>query len=338
MIRARKAVQASVLALASMASAWGQNTTYDQGVSAFKSKQYAEAAELFAQAESAAPGATDALLYEGKALANLGRFAAAEKPLRLVLLKHPTSIDGLAFLGYVLNRENKPEESLQYYSLAAKLAPPAADDLKIVALDYVLLNDFPSATRWLEKAVELDPLNAECRYFLGRAYFEVGRFREAKPAFLKALELQPQYAKAEDYLGLIFQSEDDKAAAELAFKNAIAWEKAEGHPSEHPYLHLADLYESENRDLDAVASLNEAKRIAPASWLISDRLGRVYLHIGDLEAARRELERAIQSNPKNASAHYLLGRAYQKLGLRDRANEEFLRAQKLFGSGHGPTN
>lgn len=338
MIRARKAVPVTTLMLCWAASAWGQSSTYDRGVSAFKSKQYAEAAELFAQAESEAPGTTDALLFEGKALANLGDFAAAEKPLRLMVVKHPTSVDGLAFLGYVLNRENKPGESLQHYGLAAKLAPPAADDLKIVALDYVLLNDVRSATRWLEKAVELDPMNAECRYFLGRTYFEVGRFREAKPEFLKALELQPQYAKAEDYLGLIFQSENDKAAAEQAFKNAIAWGKAEGHPSEHPYLHLGGLYESENRELDAVASLKEAKRTAPASGLVSDRLGRVYLHLGDLEAARQELEKAIQSDPNNASAHYLLGRAYQRLGLRGRATDEFRRAQKLFGSGQGPTN
>lgn len=338
MIRAAKAVQLTVLLLCCEASAWGQTSTYDRAVSAFKAREYAQAAELFARAETEAPGATDALLYQGKALANLGYFPEAEKPLRLMVLKHPESVDGLAFLGYVLNRENKAAESLKYYNLAAQLASPAADDLKIVALDYVLLNDVPSATGWLEKAVQLDPRNGECWYFLGRAYFEAGRFRQAKPAFTKALELEPHYAKAEDYLGLILQSENDKAAAEKAFKDAIAWAQADGHPSEHPYLHLADLYDSENRDVDALGPLNEAKRIAPASGLVSDRLGRVYLHLGQVQAARHELEEAIQHDPNNASAHYLLGRAYEQLGLAERAKDEFRRAEELFGSGQGPTN
>ena len=37
---------------------------------------------------------------------------------------------------------------------AAALQSPTGDDLKIVALDYVLLNDYSDAVRWLEKAVE----------------------------------------------------------------------------------------------------------------------------------------------------------------------------------------
>lgn len=326
------AVQLAGFILGCALAACGQASSYGQAVSAFKAKQYARSAELFARAEAETPGTTDALLYQGKALANLSRFAEAEKPLRLMVAKHPESVDGLAFLGYVLNRENKAAESLQYYNRAAKLATPAADDLKIVALDYVLLNDIPAATHWLKKALELDPANAECYYFLGRAYFEAGLFRDAKPMLLKALDLQPHYSKAEDYLGLILRSENDKEGAEQAFKNAIAWEWDAGHASEHPYLHLADLYDSENRDADAVAPLREAKRIAPASALISYALGKVYLHLGQPQAARQQLEQAAERDPTNASVHYLLGRAYQQLGQREKAADEFRRAQALFGN------
>ena len=45
-------------------------------------------------------------------------------------------------LGFVLNRENRPVESLEFYTKAAAITRPTADDLKIVGLDYVLLDDY----------------------------------------------------------------------------------------------------------------------------------------------------------------------------------------------------
>jgi hypothetical protein len=56
-------------------------------------------------------------------------------------------------LGFVLNRENKPAESLEIYTQAAQLMRPKSDDLKVVALDYALLNDNPDTVRWMPQAV-----------------------------------------------------------------------------------------------------------------------------------------------------------------------------------------
>src|ERR1700721_394038 len=187
-----------------------QTDTYTRAVASFKTKDYRKAADLFTEVEAESAGTTDAMLYKGKCLANLGDFAEAEATLRAYLERHPESPDALAFLGFVLHRENKPQESLEFYNRAAKIEGPHADDLKIVALDYVLLNDLQDAVKWLEKCKAMEESNADCWYYLGRAYFTDGRFREAKPSFQMALELRPRDAKAEDYLGLILESENQR--------------------------------------------------------------------------------------------------------------------------------
>src|SRR5712691_3705297 len=76
-----------------------------RGLSEFRAGDYGAAAAHFARAEEAAPGATDALLYESKAYIHLEQFTAAEGALRRYLLAHATSDDALYLLGYVLHRE-----------------------------------------------------------------------------------------------------------------------------------------------------------------------------------------------------------------------------------------
>src|SRR6266481_2063067 len=166
------------------------------GLSEFSKGNFSSAAALFARAEEAAPGATDALLYASKAYIHLERFTAAEGALRRYLLGHAASGDALYLLGYVLHREGKAAESLETYTRAAQLRTPIGDDLKIVGLNYVLLNDYPDAIKWLEKAEETEPKNKEAWYFLGRAYYTKSRLPEARKAFLTVLESDPRDAKA----------------------------------------------------------------------------------------------------------------------------------------------
>src|ERR1700733_5953717 len=125
---------------------------FDRGMAEFRAGNYSSAAVLFADAETASPGATDALLYQAKSLVHLQDFAGAERALRGYLPSHPDSSDALYMLGFVLNRQNRPAESLASYTKAASIGRPRGDDLKMVGLDYVLLGDYADAIQWLKKA------------------------------------------------------------------------------------------------------------------------------------------------------------------------------------------
>src|SRR5258707_11412676 len=293
------------------------------GLSEFSKGNFTSAAALFARAEEAAPGATDALLYEGKAYIHLEQFTAAEGALRRYLLAHATSSDALYLLGYVLHREGKAAESLETYTKAAQLRTPTGDDLKIVGLNYVLLNDYPDAIKWLERAVEAEPKNKEAWYFLGRAYYTKSRLPEARKAFLTVLQLDPRDAKAENNLGLILESEALPDAAMDAYRKAIQWQELSVHPSEQPYLNLGSLLIEQSQVGKAIPLLQKAVELAPKDAICRLKLGTAYLRLGKLKDAQRDLEKAVQLAPDDPVAHYQLGKLYKEMKALDRARTEF---------------
>ncbi len=234
------------------------NSDFDRGLAEFRAGNYSAAAALFASAEAASPGATDALLYQAKALVHLQAFAEAEQALRGYGRSHRDSSDALYMLGFVLNRENRPAESLASYTEAAAITLPTADDLKIVGLNYVLLDDYGDAIKWLEKAVALDGTNRDAWYYLGRAYYTKARLVEARNAFQTILDLDPRNAKAENNLGLILETEGEPAAAMEAYRKAIAWQEQNSQPSEQPYVNLGNLLMEQGQIKEAIEPLEKA--------------------------------------------------------------------------------
>jgi tetratricopeptide (TPR) repeat protein len=304
---------------------------FDRALAEFRGGNYAQAAEMFAHVDTAAPGTTDALLYRAKALVHLQDFAAAEKALRGYLQSHRDSADALYMLGFVLNRENRPADSLVIYTQAAAITRPTADDLKIVGLDYVLLDDYGDAINWLEKAVALDSKNKDAWYYLGRAYYTKSRLGEARKAFHTVLDLDPFNAKAENNLGLILETEGQPAAAMEAYRKAIAWQEQNSQISEQPYVNLGNLLAEQGRPQEAAEPLKKAVALAPNNAFCHMTLGIYYRKAGQMKQAQSELLRATELEPNNAVAHYQLGRLYKDINDLPHAKAEFDRTAELQG-------
>jgi tetratricopeptide (TPR) repeat protein len=302
---------------------------YSRGVAAFRAGEYSAAADLFAQAETATPGTTDALVYQAKALVHLQNFSASESALRRYVALHTDSNEALYLLGFVLHRENKASESLEIYTRAAALKNPTADDLKIVGLDYVLLNDYANAIKWLEKAVELDPENKDAFYYLGRAYYTRGLLPESRRAFLTVLDLDSHDARAENNLGLILESEAKPNEALEAYRKAIEWQEGSPHRSEQPYLNLGSLLLELDRTREAIPPLEKAVELGVNNANCHLKLGTGYLRTNRLREAQRELEKAERLEPGNAAIHYQLARFYKQTHQMDKAKIEFQRTEEL---------
>ena len=309
---------------------------YDRALAEFRAGNYSSAAVRFASIDAAFPGGTDALVYRSKCLVHLQDFPGAEKALHSYLELHHDSSDALYMLGFVLNRENRPEDSLAAYTQAAAITPPTSDDLKIVALDYVLLNDNADAIKWLEKAVAFDSKNKDAWYYLGRAYYTRSRLSEARKAFQTVLDLDSRNAKAENNLGLIFETEGNVNAAIEAYRLAIAWLEQTSQIDEQPYVNLGNILAEQDRTQEAAPPLEKAAVLAPKNAYCHLTLGVFYRKIGETQKARRELLRATELDPNNAVAHYQLGRTYKDLNDLTHAKTEFDRTAALQGKAAGP--
>ena len=311
--------------------------TYAKAKQAYALGDYRTAAELFGKSAAGerglAPEArTDALLMQGRCLTELGEYEAAEPVIRAYLDVEKKSYQALYLLGYVLERENKPKDSLRVFTRAATVSAPRPEDLRLVALDYILLDDYDDAIRWLTRAVSGDASNVEAWYDLGRTHMHVGKFAEAEEEFRRVLAINPRETRALNNIGLCYDAQNRFDEALGAYDRAIEAGKDSPHPSEQPLLNKGALLNTESRFEEALAPLRKAVALAPSSSRCHEELSRAYIgtHLDDL--AREEMERAVSLDPKSPSLHYQLSQIYRRAGLAGLAQSELKMSSELYGT------
>lgn len=309
---------------------------------------------------------SDAPLAKARSLADTGKASDAERAVREYLEKNKDSAKGHFLLGYILFREiqesagvksgtgaaayaekitdgadasirdSKARASLAEYTEGAKYHEPGALDLKIVALDYVLLGDYANADHWLTRSLEWNPNDSESWYYLGRTKYNENRFAEAISAFEKCLQLDPKNVKAEDNLGLSYAGLGRNEEATAAYQNAIMWQSHLLIKNSGPYINLGSLLLDASRPVEAISNLLQAIEISPRDSKAHELLGRAYSHSDQLQKAQSEMEKAVELNPKSGPLHCMLAQIYKKEGMSEKAQPEFERCAALSGTHSSP--
>jgi tetratricopeptide (TPR) repeat protein len=286
----------------------------------------------------------------------------AERDVRQYVETHPDSADGHFLLGHILfreiqeqaavrgasgasyaerstgadSKETKAKASLAEYTEGAKHHAPSAADLRIVALDYVVLGDYPDADKWLTKMLEWNPNDAEGWYYLGRTKYNENRFDEAVRAFQQSLNLDPKNVKAEDNLGLSYAGLNRTDDAITAYQTAIGWQKDAPTKNPGPFINMASLLLDQNRTAESVTYLKQAIEISPRESKSHELLGKAYSRLDQLADAQSELEKAVELAPRNPNLPCMLGPLYRKQGLFDKAKLELGRCAALTGTHASP--
>lgn len=294
---------------------------------------------------SKGPSSATDPLAGARALVDQGQWDRAESRLRQVLRAQPESAEAHFLLGYVFFRQiqaaareghidpnyqaQHAKAALAEYTEGAKYRTPSAFDLKVVALNYVLLDDYADADRWLTKSVAIDGKDFDAWYHLGRTKYNENRFQEAIEAFQKCLELDPRDVKAEDNLGLSYAALERREDAMSAYRTAIDWQSHSIVKDAGPFIDRGTLLLEENHAREAILDLSEAVALSPQEFRAHAELGKAYSKINELGKAQLELEKAIALEPQDAALHYVLGQIYRREGLLDKAKAEFARTAEL---------
>lgn len=292
------------------------------------------------QSEIPAPSATpesdlpashpaDQLVTAEQVLVERGDYLDAQKHLSAYLSDHADSADAHFLLGYVLYREDKPQDSLAEYTRGAHLRKPDANALAVVAMDYVLLRDYPDADKWLTQATAWSPDNALYWYYLGRTKYSENRFQEAVDSFTRVLTLHPQDVRAEYNLGLAYAGMNRDDDAVYAYQTAIVWQEHDAQQDPQPYLDLGILLAQQGHADEAIPDLQKGVELDTRNPRAHEELGRAYEQVRDLARAGSEIEKAISLAPNISALHFEMGRIYQKEGLTAQAKEEFARCAAL---------
>jgi tetratricopeptide (TPR) repeat protein len=270
-------------------------------------------------------------LAQARSLLDAGKAKESETILRDYLSQNPSSADAHFLLGYALFREQRAKESLAELTTGAKFRQPRADELKIVAADYVMLGDFSDADKWFTQVVSQIPDDADAWYLLGRTKYNEDEFAAAISSFERALALHPRHVEAENNIGLAWKELNDSGKAKTAFLAAIEWQ-GNSPVDAQPFLNLGTLLADSNQVADALPYLTKATELSPQNPTVHEQLGKAYFAMNRLPEAQAELERAIALSPETATLHYKLGQILRKAGLQERARQEFAIVEKLSGA------
>src|SRR4051794_2396312 len=119
-----------------------------------------------------------ALLQEATQLHRQGRLADAERCYRAALARDPKSFDALYLLG-MLTMQQRPDEAATLVSAAVRINPRSCDALMLLGSIKLSQRRFDEALGCFDRAVVLQPNNADVRYNRAVASDQAGRLPQS---------------------------------------------------------------------------------------------------------------------------------------------------------------
>jgi serine/threonine protein kinase/tetratricopeptide (TPR) repeat protein len=141
----------------------------------------------------------------------------------------------------------------------------------------------------------------------------------------RALQLDPSNADAHWILGQVNQANWNWAKAIAEYRRAIQLDPA------HVFVrvNLAILLSEADRNRDALVELKRAKELDPLSSIVRANLARTYHLLSEIDHAANESRELVRLNPDFPMGHMYLSEAYARDGKTAAAVEEIERAAAL---------
>jgi tetratricopeptide (TPR) repeat protein len=183
-------------------------------------------------------------------------------------------------------------------------------------------NRFDIARASLQKAAELEPRSAYVQFLLGFFYYVDNDFLKAFPPLEAARKLNPGDPQTAFYLALTHEGLAQPGEAASFYKEAIALEEKQGRPSAETRVAYGRLLFSLGQFEPSAAQITRALQLDPKSRDAHYEHGRLCFEAEKFAEAAEAGERSLSFSGMGTTdrqIHFLLGRAYQKLGNSDLA-------------------
>jgi tetratricopeptide (TPR) repeat protein len=268
---------------------------YQVGLAHYKERQYAKAADDFAQVVKAQ--SPDSAAYRESAV----------------------------LLGQSLYLSSRFKEAVPWLEKTAAAGPRKLEASYMLGVSFVQLRDTPKAAMAFAGLFGVPPDSAAAYLIAAQMMVRHGFEEDAEKAAARALQFNPNIPEAHYLLGeiAIFHGEIERAVAEL--NKEIQLNPNFG----MAYYKLGDAYSRREQSDDAIPQLEKAIWLKPdysGPYII---LGKGYLKRKDLVNAEQMLRQALRMDPQNYSAHYLLGQTLIQAGRADEGKKVLERAQQI---------
>jgi tetratricopeptide (TPR) repeat protein len=233
----------------------------------------------------------------------------------------PLNSDFDARLLTELENVGRKQELIDFFSegAAGKIQPAIFCCRLANASQY--LADYPCMDSWSARAIELAPRKAWARAIRGDFLWYSQDYEGAVEAYREALARRPGYVWPMQRLAEYFLRKHDDTAIEYA-KQLVAWDSS--------YLaFLIEVFQSLGLDEEAYRFLSEEGNIARLQHDVQTYCGIIQKRLGNVEVARRHLERALELSPHSVWALGSLAEVLEHQGDFDLAESTLRNAIRL---------
>ncbi len=218
---------------------------------------------------------------------------AARAAANEALAEKPDSVPALMLRGRIAMAENDFDQARTVLAKAASLAPDKSGPQFLLGFFHYVDNDFVRARPVLERARKLAPRDAQAALFLAMTYDGLAMPEQARPVFEEAIRLGDTAGSRLAYARMLY-AQGQYATAQTHVARALQL----GPESRDAHYEQARLHFVSNRFGECIASATRALALA-----------------GDGTTER--------------SIHFLLSRAYERAGDKQRAAEHRARFEAI---------
>ncbi|MGK3974515.1 tetratricopeptide repeat protein [Sorangium sp. So ce118] len=281
--------------------------------------QSERALEMYADALRKAPNDIDLKLRVGSTQVMAGHASQAEPILREVIQNRPNMAEANHFLGRaLLGRGTNMAEALRFLERASEIDPNRAEYHLYVGWGANETGQTARAEVALKRALELDAELGDAYWQRGVLLQKQGASRDALADLQIALEKRPSRYEAYATMALCYQDQGNWAAAEEAWRKAIAGNDKV--PEWH--YRLGKIYATRgNRagtasEMEQAVTLGEAPERSRPPWLFDAHflLAEALRATNDREKAIRHYERFLETAPTDNAYRRDAEQALESLG------------------------
>lgn len=267
-------------------------------------------------------------LRAGMANERTGNYPGAVKIYESGLEVEPENVELLNAMGFALFQQGKSEEAVVPLEKAISIDPKHRKSYNNLALASIDIGELELAEAYYRESLAIEP-NPAIYNDLGFVLEQQGLLYEAEEMYRKAIELDPESAAAHYNLAVYLVRNEDYANAEKHFRAVIA-----NRPSTQAYTGLGVALLQQGKPDEAITSLQRAIEADPKNASAYQQLASIQVQQGNLDAATATYRSLIFHQP-SAAAHRELAQVLQSMGRKDEARQEMAKAQALSGNQGG---
>lgn len=261
-------------------------------------------------------------------------YLSAQNILQGIVAAAPTLFEARALLGNVLLAQGQLKEAESQLGVAVQQAPQDAAVRSLLAEAQIRLGRIDEAIAQLQRYAMLNPASAKAQLLLADAYRAAHRDEEALIHYRAATEIDP--GSAQYWLDLSraqLASGQSRVAKESSQRALSIVQEARSRQQRDSRLAAleGDVRAALGQYAEASNAYDEALNLGgTVDTVIKDYQVR---QRGNLPDPTTPLRQWLARNPKDGSAHALLGEAYQRAGRDDDAIREYQHAIAAGNSG-----